>query len=451
MNRVKAAMNKREWLIVGGLAALAVLLLLFQHLAYGSQVRHLTVHQDGELVKKLELTPSTDGEIRIPLGEETATVQIRQGRARMLPLPEHLCPHGICSGLGWIEKPGQTIVCVPNRIVVAVHGAQKTESGKPLERQKFFAMDTVFEVQLPREGAGLFETLKEMVLGLERDLKRGGKRSEVAKINAKPLALTSAKERTARLLKRTLTIASQTDGYFDPTLGALNDLWDYREAEVPSRAQVEEALRQTGYEKLRLVKKEQGWRVKWDVSSPENAPLVDLGAIAKGFALEEQLVVLRTAGIKSALLSAGGSNYALGTKPDGSQWRIGIRHPRKEDEILGYVKLKDMALDTSGDYERYFIDDGVRYHHILDPHTGRPARGFISVTVVCESPVRADALATALFAMGPERAISFLKRNEDLHVLLVTEDMQLIASPHMSDIFHPKSGLDVIELAEYGS
>jgi thiamine biosynthesis lipoprotein len=152
---------------------------------------------------------------------------------------------------------------------------------------------------------------------------------------------------------------------------------------------------------------------------------LDLGAIAKGYATDRAAAVLRSRGVMSALIDAGGNVYALGRKPTGlrrgEQWTIGVQHPRRPDEYLATIGLEDETAVTSGDYQRYFEVNGVRYHHLLDPATGYPARGFVSVTIVSESSTEADAMSTSVFVLGPERGIEFLAKTPHLGAVLVNE------------------------------
>jgi thiamine biosynthesis lipoprotein len=137
----------------------------------------------------------------------------------------------------------------------------------------------------------------------------------------------------------------------------------------------------------------------------------DTGGIAKGHAADVVVQKLKAMGIKAALVAVAGDIRAYGKKPDGSDWRVGIRHPRSDDPdaIIATLALKDGAISTSGDYERFFMRDGVRYHHILDPATGYPAQGSMSVTVIANTATWTDGLATGIFVMDPEKGLSTIE------------------------------------------
>jgi thiamine biosynthesis lipoprotein len=160
---------------------------------------------------------------------------------------------------------------------------------------------------------------------------------------------------------------------------------------------------------------------------------LDLGGIAKGYSIDRALHVLQQSGIQQALVNAGGDIRCLGTKPDGSPWRIGIQHPRRPG-VLGVVELQNAAITTSGDYERFFVRDDastheeVRYHHLLDPQTGMPARGCQSVTILTKTAEAADVYSTAVFIMGPEQGLAFIEEDPDLEGMIVRADGGIVTS-----------------------
>lgn len=220
---------------------------------------------------------------------------------------------------------------------------------------------------------------------------------------------------TLEVLRLGLEIAEQSDGAFDLTLGQLKALWDIEgdNPQVPSHSAVEAALKGTGPYALQLdgnlvIKHDPGLRI-------------DLGGIAKGYAIDRAVHVLSEAGVERASVNAGGDMRLLGDRGE-RLWRIGIQHPRRSDRLLTRLALQDAAVVTSGDYERYFERDGRRYHHLFDPRTGYPATACRSVTVVAPSAMLADALATALFVLGPEQGLSLLASYPPAAALIVDRD-----------------------------
>ena len=152
---------------------------------------------------------------------------------------------------------------------------------------------------------------------------------------------------------------------------------------------------------------------------------LDLGAIAKGWAVDRAMEKIMARGIHNAIIDAGGDLRIIGARPGKDFWRIGVQHPRDQGALLMTFELKDTAIVTSGDYERFFIADGVRYHHVLDPATGQPARGCQSVTVLAPTAAEADACATAAFVLGPAQGLAFLRARPGVRGVIVGADGEL--------------------------
>lgn len=169
---------------------------------------------------------------------------------------------------------------------------------------------------------------------------------------------------------------------------------------------------------------------------------IDLGAVTKGYTGDRICELLREAGVASAILDLGGNIQTIGSKPDGSSWRVAIQDPER-DGILGVLAVEDRAVVTSGGYERYFVDDGGNlWWHIMDPATGYPAQnGLISVTVTGREGLRCDALSTALFILGPDRAVEFWRDHRDFEMALVTDSGQLLLTPELAERFTPERDL----------
>lgn len=222
------------------------------------------------------------------------------------------------------------------------------------------------------------------------------------------------------LMDRAMAIHAASDGAFDITVYPLIELWGFfrKSPALPAQREIDALLAHVGVSHLR--------REEGRISKGNRATQIDLGGIAKGYAIQAGIEALRAAGVTSALVDAGGDLYALGTL-NGTPWRIGIRNPRGEG-IVGDVEVADMAVVTSGDYERYFLQDGRRYHHLLNPRTGYPARGLSSVTVMSKDPVKADAFATAVFILGKEKGLALVNATPDLEAFFITEEGARFAS-----------------------
>jgi FAD:protein FMN transferase len=215
-------------------------------------------------------------------------------------------------------------------------------------------------------------------------------------------------------------ISALSGGAFDVTVEPLVRLWGFYDScpALPQQRQIDSCLKFVDYHNLvidsaRVTKKNPGTRI-------------DLGGIAKGFGLAEAARVLRQTGVDSALIDLGGDVYAIGRKGD-QPWKVGIRNPRG-DGVVGVVSLRNLAAVTSGDYERYFWGpDSVRYCHILDPHTGWPARGFSSTTVLMRDPLLAQGFSKVLFILGPD-ALKLADSTDHFEAVLITDSMKAITS-----------------------
>ncbi|BCR06856.1 thiamine biosynthesis lipoprotein ApbE [Desulfuromonas versatilis] len=247
--------------------------------------------------------------------------------------------------------------------------------------------------------------------------------SDVARL-AGPVSSLEVSPDTAAVLTLGLQVARVSGGAFDMTLGRLKELWgvETENPRVPAAGDIAEALQGTGLEALRL----DGTRV--EKGAVDLA--VDLGGIAKGYAVDRAAAVLKNAGIERASINAGGDLRLLGDH-QGRPWRIGIQHPRQDQVMLATLALADTAVVTSGDYERFFEKDGRRYHHLFDPRTGYPSAASQSVTVVADSAMLADALATAAFVLGPEAGLALLEQFPGAEGMVVGAD----------GVPHPSPGL----------
>lgn len=277
-----------------------------------------------------------------------------------------------------------------------------------------FAMDTVMDLTVYGGDEELLGQAEERILELEGLFSVTSETSELHTLNQEGAAVLS--EDTAQLLRRGLDLCGRTGGALDLSIYPLVRAWGFTTGayRIPEEQERAALLERVDYTQIRVQDSE---------ASIPSGMEVDLGSVAKGYtgdALEE---LLRAGGVTSALLNLGGNVQALGSKPDGSPWRIGIQDPEGES-YLGVLELNDQAAITSGSYERFFVgEDGNTYWHIIDPATGAPAvSGLTSVTIVGDSGLTCDALSTALFVMGLDRAVEFWRQSEDFETILITED-----------------------------
>jgi thiamine biosynthesis lipoprotein len=240
-------------------------------------------------------------------------------------------------------------------------------------------------------------------------------------------------EDTFYVVQRGLEYSRMTDGAFDITIGPLVDLWGIgtEYAAVPEEQEIDELLPKVDYTRVELDPE------KRTIYLPEPGMGLDVGGIAKGYAAEEVARILREEGIEHALLDFGGNILAMGKKPDGSMWKIGIQNPQQQrGDFLGIVEDEAMTVVTSGDYERYFEKEEVRYHHIIDPRTGYPARtGLSSVTIVSEDSTEADALSTAAYVMGIEKGAKLIEELDGIEAAFVTKERGVYMTSGMPSRF----------------
>jgi thiamine biosynthesis lipoprotein len=237
-----------------------------------------------------------------------------------------------------------------------------------------------------------------------------------------PVAVDSE---TVMLVERALSLAGSTGGAFDPTVGVLRQVWDFREEKVPSDDDLRRLLplvdhRRVSVRDATVFLKSEGMEL-------------DLGGIGKEYAADRAAARLREEGVEAALVNLSGDLRAVGARGDGRPWRIGVIDPRDKGRCRFSVRLVcDGGVASSGDYERFFIKDGVRYHHLLDARTGRPARGVAAATAVAATAFDAGLAATAAFLMGPEEGLRLLELAAGTEGALITEQGELLATSGMS-------------------
>jgi len=285
-----------------------------------------------------------------------------------------------------------------------------------------------------------FSKAKAELFRLENMLSRFVRDSEVSRINRfAGNACTTVSSETYEVLSGAVRMSEISGGLFDITITPLLDLWDYKHSSrVPEEAEIQKALAFVNFRDLILDSKEKTAALR------KKGQSIDLGGIGKGYAGDRCIQILRDNGISSAFVNIGGNVSTLGNKPDGSPWIVGIRHPRQENSLLGAVRVTGKAVVTSGDYERYFVDpDGNRRHHILNPVTGYPAdSGLISVSVVCDSAVVADALSTAVFAGGIEKGPEYLAHFPGAEAILVDRLQRVYITKGISESFMAAGGIN---------
>ena len=306
----------------------------------------------------------------------------------------------------------------------------------PPARADRLVMGTLVTVKLYQEEAvarPLMETAFAEIERIDALMSRQRPESEANRLGslAADSAVTCSAE-MAHLLRRSQHFAYRTDGAFDVTVGALTRLWNFPEVKrPPAAARVDSALALVGYRDLQVEES----RVR--LIRPGLS--LDLGGVAKGFAVDQAIERLQKLGAPCGLIEAGGDIRYWGEKPDGRAWRFGIQHPRQPER---YIEIEDLglaAIATSGDYEQFFEYEGKRYHHILDPASGYPGDRAVSATAWAHTAMDADILSTALFILGPEKGIDWIESlpaAEGLVFFADAESLRHRASSGVADRFH---------------
>jgi thiamine biosynthesis lipoprotein len=274
----------------------------------------------------------------------------------------------------------------------------------------------------PAKGEAAIDAVMDEMRHIDETMSTYKPTSEVSKVNALaakqpvPISLELFK-----LLGTALEYSRITEGAFDITYASVGYMYNFRERKRPTEQQIAAALPAVNYRHVLLDPKTQTVRF----SQP--GVRIDLGGIAKGYSVDCGIEILLARGYKHALVNAGGDSRVIGDR-FGRPWVVGIRHPDHPDQVITRIPLVDAAFSTSGDYERYFDEDGVRYHHIIDPHTGHSASKVRSATVIAPTATRTDGLSKTAFVLGPEEAMKIYDKLDDVDAVLVTLDGRILYS-----------------------
>lgn len=243
--------------------------------------------------------------------------------------------------------------------------------------------------------------------------------SELSQLNARAaVAPVCVSQELFDLIKLSSGISEETEGAFDITFASVGFLYNYREGIKPSAQQIDSLLDAVSYRHIQFDED------KTQIQFSHDKVKIDLGGIAKGHAVDNAIALLKRSGIEHALVTAGGDTGLLGDRR-GRPWMVGIRDPRNRDRQAVVLPLVDTAMSTSGDYERYFEDDGDRYHHILSPRSGQSASEVQSVTIIGPRSTLNDALSTAVFVLGVKKGIDLVNRTPGYDVIIMDNQRKL--------------------------
>ncbi|MCK4938004.1 MAG: FAD:protein FMN transferase [Methanosarcinales archaeon] len=244
--------------------------------------------------------------------------------------------------------------------------------------------------------------------------------SEISILNTKG-KLDNASEDFIYIIKHSLYYGDISKGAFDITIKPILNLWKSKisAGEFPTEQEINETLLLVNYSNISINDD--------TVSFKTDGMSITVDGIAKGYAVDQAVAVIKNSGYSSGFVNAGGDGMYFGTKPDGSKWKVGLRNPEDKSESVVIMEISDMAVATSGNYERYF-NESARLSHISDPRTGISSDGLMSATVIANSAMEADTLATAVFVLGPENGLEIIENTENTECILITPEGQILTS-----------------------
>lgn len=313
--------------------------------------------------------------------------------------------------------------------------SQQREEGQTPDTRDFFAMNTYIRLEAYGNGAADALALAQArIEELEGLWSVTDEVSEIYALNHSGGQPVSVSDDTAAVVSFALEMAEETAGALEPTIYPVLTAWGFTtdEHRVPSQEEIDGLLASVDYRRV---------SVNGNTIQMEPGMMLDLGAVGKGYASDKVEELLRAEGVTSALLDLGGNIVMIGSRPDGSDWRLGLQSPFENDTV-GVLTASDCAVVTSGNYENFFTaDDGTIYGHIIDPATGYPVNNDLaSVTIVAKDGKLCDALSTSLFVMGTDGAIEYWREHPTFEMILITQEHQVLVTEGLEGQFTLEEG-----------
>lgn len=358
--------------------------------------------------------------------ERDSSLRVGSGRSILLektarPSRQMSGPDGICTFVLFFLLPA--ICCL------LLSGFACTPQKERMFRKTKTIMDTMVTITVVTDTpSGADEVIArafQEIERLEKAANRYSQNSEIAKINSHAgLTPVTVSPDIIELLIKAQQVSEKTDGAFDITIGPIVSLYDFRNQRTPSPDMIKRSLTLVNYRNM-IIDRERS-----TVFLKKKGMLIDPGGIMKGYAADRAAEILQINGVHSGIVAVGGDIRPFGLRADGTQWRVGIRHPRAidQDDVIGVIELSNLSISTSGDYERFFMQDANRIHHLLSPQTGYPSIGCRSVSVISADGALADAYSTGIFILGRELGMKTLEQN-GLEGVIVDDEGILHATP----------------------
>jgi len=311
------------------------------------------------------------------------------------------------------------VICVVIAVLLSAVIVQKYRL-KPLKQTEMI-MGTLVEITVIPGNEKAIREAFEALRKVDALMSTYKEDSEISILNREGRAQVS--EETLEVIEDAIKFSNLTDGAFDITCRPLINLWKRakKEEKVPTEEEIEEAISLVDYQRIILEANQ--------IRLEKKGMQIDLGGIAKGYAVDKAIEALKKNGVKRALVNAGGDLYALGTDRQGEKWQIGVQDPREENKIIDIIKVKDKAVATSGDYRRYFSLEGKRFSHIVNPKTGLTVQDVpMSVTIIGPDATTTDALSTGVFVLGPEEGMKLIESLPEVEGMIISEGMKKLTS-----------------------
>lgn len=285
--------------------------------------------------------------------------------------------------------------------------------------------DTVIQVKIyDNVDNRILEGCEKLCKKYDLLLSKTNKESDISKINQACGIPVTVSDETVSLIQKGMEYGDLSEGAFDITINSISSLWDFHSesGKIPSEQEINTNLPHVNYKNISITENQ--------VTLSDEHASIDLGGIAKGYIADKLAEYLKDNGVRHAIINLGGNILTVGSKPDGSDYNIGIKNPSNPDgSPITCVKTSDKSVVTTGIYERFFEKDGIIYHHILDPETGYPCDNTLaSVTIITDSSADADALSTTCYLLGLEKGMKLIRSMENTDAIFITKDNEIIDS-----------------------
>ncbi len=295
-------------------------------------------------------------------------------------------------------------------ILVFAFAAYRYSTRTYSSERSAFVMDTIVDIKIVTKNKDANEILDyafKLMEDYENKFSFYNNKSQIWKFNNSIIDSLLIDDDLKEILSISKELYQKTNKHYDITIGALSEIWDFDNEVLPTNKEIEKAIQVTGFKKLKIQNNY--------LHKPDGMK-INLGSLAKGYIVDKVVEYLKQQNVISGFVNAGGDMRIFGR---GKPFKIGIQHPRSEsNEIIDVINVGNMSVVTSGDYERYFMKDGKRYHHIINPLTGYPSQNAISVTVISETALIADAYSTALFLLEPEQSLKLAEETDELEAVV---------------------------------